>query len=189
MPDISIQFHATQDELAGFAKDIASEPAVTSVAIYQSPFKAEKCSEDDFGKLLADPNCWRLAFSLKDINLPASGGLNFLDKNPDCLLLDVGHLTNEGLTQSCLSARTESPESLKAWKSIASRLKKMTRAGVIATNKSTGATSLMKSFRYSEGAKLLEEKGVAIIQFTGGKVPLSFEDVKRKSKGKSSDQK
>jgi hypothetical protein len=57
---------------------------------------------------------------------------------------------------------------LAVWKKVVSKLKKMTRAGVVVTNPDTGASTHNSSHRFSNGAEVLAARGVPMLPVAGG---------------------
>lgn len=168
MGDISIQFHALPDEVVTFAAQTLHDFRLGLVAVRLRPFSIEKLDQRtvlDF--LRNEPTYRRWAFSLSEFSLSAANELEFADKNPDYLRLDVGVLTAQGLEQSWLSARTGNTAIITVWRKIAARLRGATQPGVIAVNRATGASSYLRSFRYTVGAKKLFEQGTPMLPPAG----------------------
>ncbi|NLS93288.1 MAG: hypothetical protein GXX96_14120 [Planctomycetaceae bacterium] len=142
------------------------------VAMRYSPFEALEIDNTQLARVFQEEASFRrLALTLAKPTMPVSGGLDFADKNPDHLRIEIGRLTENGLEQSWLTARTEDLQALSLWKRIANRLRKRTRSGVMAVNRETGVSVPMRSFRYSPGAKALEVDGVAMLPPQGANGP------------------
>lgn len=170
--DISIQFHAAPDELFSFVEEAWDLRPWTLTAMRFFPFQAVEIERDHLTAWFTKSSDFsRLAFTLGKPTLPASDGLDFATKNAHHLRLDCGRRTDNGLEQSWLSARTDHPQSLAAWRRVATMLKRRTVAGVVAVNRSSGATAIIKSFRYSNGARALERDGVVILPPQGPNGP------------------
>ena len=168
MADISIQFHALPEELFFFVEEVIRDFRVNLVAMQLRPFKLKEVSATNIQNFFAkEPTFRRLAFLVGEPVLPSVHELDFANKNPDHLRLDVGMKTDRGLCQSWLSARTENHDAMAVWKKIAAHIKKTTKQGVTAVNPKTGATSNMKSFRYTAEAKALAEQGVPMLPIAG----------------------
>jgi len=167
MADLLIQFHALPEELLQFLRGIVSDFDTHTVAFRFHPFSASEIDQGDLDRVFSDPSFRRLALTLLPPVLPASSGNQFADQNRDGLFVDIGRLTDKGLTESCLAARTDQDQALKIWKQVARRLKSATMQGAVAVNSQTGATSRLPHHRYTEGAKRSYEQGVPILPVAG----------------------
>ncbi len=125
---------------------------------------------DDLDALLLDPSVRELALTLEIPTLSVANATAFLDKHPGALRLDIGRRSEKGLRESSLSCRTSDARSLTAWKRVVRKLQCITKAGAIAVNPATGATSRLRSHRYTEGAKALDERGVPMLPVAGAAV-------------------
>lgn len=162
MTDVSIQFHMTPEELLPIFRSFIDDVNGKVAAITFQPFQARELTPSELGDAFVDSTFDRLAVTLSKPTLPVSGMVQFSEENPDALFLDVGRESADGLHQSWLAARTENAEALQAWQDFARRVRRATRAGATAEDPRTGARSRMKNYRYSPGAKRLQENGVAM---------------------------
>lgn len=168
MADISIQFHATPDELLAFAKQVVADYALHVVAMRYSPFEAIEVGPSELDAVLSVTSAHReLAFTLVPPLLAVTSNTDFFDKNPSKLRLDVGRQEAHGLRESWLTTRTKDPVALRVWKEIAKRLRGMTEQGATAVNPSTGVTGPARGHRFTAGAKALEAGGVPMLTNTG----------------------
>ncbi len=168
MADISIQFHALPEELLSFVRGFVADFGLSVVALRYRPFDAHEPSESRLNDCFSVESLHkRLHFALGKFTLPAANELDFGDKNPGSLRLDVGTLCEGGLAESWLSSRTEDPESIAVWKKIAKRLRSLTEQGATAVNLKTGAMGPAKGHRFTDGAKRLEATGVPMLTITG----------------------
>jgi hypothetical protein len=169
MTDISIQFHAVPEELLALVKAAVPDFGLHVVAMRFFPFAAIEADLDRLEGVFAEGSpCHQLGFTIEEPVLPQTGAMDFLDKNPGALRLNVERKGKEGLRQSLLSARTDHSATLAIWKKIAKRLKNITQAGVIVTNPDTGAFVRDRNFRYSAGALTLASSGVIMLPIAGG---------------------
>lgn len=168
MADISIQFHAMPEELRAFVRQIVADFDLLVVALRFRPFDASELSGGQLDGCFSDDSPYkRLHFTLGKPILPVAHELDFGDKNPDSLRLDIGTLDEDGVRESWLSARTENPAAITKWKKIAKRLKTITEQGATAINPKTGGVGPVKSHRFMEGAKRLEATGTPMLTITG----------------------
>ncbi len=168
MPDISIQFYALSTELIPLVEDVVREFDLSVTTIRFRPFGAVAVEHNAIETLFKELSPrQRVAFTLGAANLPVENELDFAKKNPDYLRLDVGQQGHDGLEQSWLSARTENAVAISTWRKIAKRIETITEKGVTAINRDTGAIGVMRSFRYTTGAKDLEDHGVHMLPTVG----------------------
>ena len=168
MADVVIQFHAVIDELVEFLQGVTEEFQVHVTALRFHPFSTTLVDNDLIGVTVRDPTVREFALTIDPPSLSAANANEFLDRNPSALRLDIGRLSQQGLAESCLSARTTDEPTIKTWRSVARKLRAITKAGAIATNPATGATSRLRSHRFTIGAKALGDNGVAIRPVAGG---------------------
>lgn len=174
MPDISIQFYATPMELLSFVKEAMVDFKLHAVAMRFRPFEAREVDPAELNSYFSDSSeFYRWAFTVDTPHLPVEHELDHADKNPDHLRLQVGKCDSTGLEQSWLSCRTENAAAFGTWKKIAKKLKAITLSGITSTNRQTGASGEHKSFRYTTGAKALEDQGVTMLSTVGPKGPIT----------------
>jgi hypothetical protein len=172
MPDISIQFFATPDEIYQFVQEVIENYSVFVVAMRYQPFEARKVDIGELGRYLSPSSDFcRWAFLTENPILPVKHELDFGDQNPDHLRLEVGEFDGASLKESWLSCRTGNKAAFAVWKKIAKRLKEMTFAGITATHQRTGASAEYKSQRYSIGAKQMEDRGIVMLGPVGSRGP------------------
>lgn len=168
MPDISVQFYATPEELASLLKLAAVEFGVHLVAVRSRPFNAVGVDADEIDTYVKTlPAYRRWALSVEPPLLSVQHELDFQNKNSDHLRLDIGNLDTSSLEQSWISCRTESKLALAVWRKIAKLVKEMTLAGITAKNRQNGLLAEYKNFRYTKGAKALEDGGIVMLPAAG----------------------
>jgi hypothetical protein len=171
MADLSIQFHALPDEVIQFAQDVVHDFGVTLVAIRVRPFDIREIDDPKaLRRVLDESGFSRIAFLLGKPSLPAPDEPSFIKLNPDCLRLDIGQSAEDGLRQSWLSARTENREAIAIWRRVAAQLKRITHAGAIAVNPTTGASGFIGSYRYTTNAKVMAEGGLRMLPIAGSAI-------------------
>lgn len=172
MADISIQFYALPEELQTLATEAVADFNLHVVAMRYPPFEAAEIGHEQLKRVFTESSSFHeIAFTLTPPALPANGRMEFIDKNPDQLSLQIGRQTKHGLEESCLSARTADSVALAAWRKIANRLKNRTKQGVTAINRESGVSASYKSIRYTQGAEALENAGVAMVPPQGPRGP------------------
>jgi hypothetical protein len=172
MPDISIQFYATPQELLHFTEEVARAFCLHIVALRYRPFEIEEVAVEDLKPYFCQSSQFRRwAFTIRAPNLAVQNELEHGQKNPDHLRLDVGEFDGRSLNESWLSCRTENKAAFTIWKKIARRLKEVTLPGITATSRVSGATVEYKTQRYSVGARELEKSGVTMVGPAGPRGP------------------
>lgn len=170
MRSISIQFHTTADELFEFVASVSSEFGLIITMMNLKPFYLEKVEGEfnvcDFVTNL-EKGGLRLVLNSNIPCLKSTSPNSFLDENPGSIVIDVGRLSESGLEESALSFISDEESKILIANKIASRLKKITKAGVIAVNPFNGAEAKVRSHRYTEGAKSMYNQGVKILPVAG----------------------
>lgn len=172
MADISIQFYATESEISEWLKSWLADDDLTLIAMRFQPFCLTTVSASEIDKILRDPTMRRLMVFASVVSLTAKGKSEFEAANGDGLVLDVGHLSKEGLSESWLACRTENVRSLEKWRQVARDLKSKTNRGITAINRQSGASAFYKSGRFSRGAAELEATGTSMIPIQGLSGPI-----------------
>lgn len=169
MADVSVQFHASLEELLEFSERIIAAYGLRAVALrHDRPFEAHEVYGDQLERCFREDSHYkRLHFTLGEPVLPATDELDFQDKNPDSLRLDIGTPGKTGVMESWLSARTANRAAIAVWNKVAKQLKSITVPGATAINPKTGAIGPAKWHRFTEGAKRLDAGGTPLISLTG----------------------
>ncbi len=169
MTDISIQFHATPDELLSLVRDCVTEFDLHVVAMKFFPFEAVEVSGSHLDEVFSSSSAFReLALTLQKPFVAVRSSTEFFDKNPNKLRLDIERPSEKGLKQTWLTARVNDTEALPIWQEVARRVKAISKVGVVVVNPHTGASVRSRSFRYTEGAKALESMGIQMLAGSGG---------------------
>lgn len=169
MTTINIQFHALPEEVTTFAKQCMEDFNLYAVAMRYFPFEAVEVGVDEMvGLTDVTPPYRELTLTLTKPLLLVKNDSDFKERTPNRVRILLEQIKPEGLRQIALSAQTDDAEVLPVWKEIASRLKKLTRAGVIALNPDTGAASPARMFRYTPGAEVTASGGIPMLPIAGG---------------------
>lgn len=168
MPDLSIQFHATPDEMLPVLA-AAIESGAKLFALRTQPFSTVAIGDQEsVGIALEDRAVCSFAVVDHEPAVDSIGSeYDFLLQNPATLLLEVGRLTDAGLRESCLSCKSVPAETYAKWKKVAAALRKITKAGAIARSPTTQATSRARDHRHTQGARRLAANGVPILPAAG----------------------
>lgn len=170
MTDILIQFHALPEELIPVVRWAVADLGVHLASLRFFPFRVEHVSPEDVEKALLEPSIRELVLALDKLDLSAVTQGEFLRGNRGTLNLDIGRLSDRGLRESCLSCRTSDPRYIEAWRKVARKVRGMTKAGAIAVNPITGATTKATAHRHTKGARALDSRGIPMLPVAGGAV-------------------
>ena len=170
MSSIIIQFHASVEEILAFVDSTSMKLGLTSVLLQKEPFNAKSLqSHEDAISSIDNSKRTNISIALlqDEALLTANSRQEFKRVNSSAVLIDIGNETKFGLQESSLSFGSDNEEFYRIAKKIAARLKRITKAGAIAINPDTGAEAIMRSFRYSAGAKEKYDKGGTIRPVAG----------------------
>lgn len=167
---IIIQFHAVAEEIVTYLNSVSSELSLIMTVMILRPFALREInSELSLGDLMlrtSDTDI-RIILTKGRPNIMANSPNQFFDLNPGVISIDIGSLTERGLQESALSFGSDDKEKIAIANKIASKLKKITKAGVVAVNPISGAAAAVRSHRYTEGAKAMYDGGVKILPVAG----------------------
>lgn len=168
MASLSIQFYATLDEVAAFARGWLGMETLHAVAVEYRPFTVSPTTRDSVEAHVRREGVRRLVFAEGPIDCTVQGNNELLDKNQGALILDIGRFGTSGLNESRVSVTKVT----EAWRKIATDLKQQTSAGMVGVNERTGATGKYRALRYTQGAAILEESGTPLRPFEQSPVRL-----------------
>lgn len=163
MKKITIQFHATFDEVSCYASDMATRFNLFATLVKRNPFSIHTLQkESDF---FETSNESRLAIFLtqKSPNINANSFIEFRNAHSGSVNIEVGLVTPQGLKESFFSFMSEDEGEIKIASTLARELKKRTKSAPISFNIVTGAESIARTHRYTQGAKNLYDNGVSIL--------------------------
>lgn len=167
MKKIMIQFHAELEELVGFINSSSSEFGLHLSVMILRPFALRGINGDlTIDDLEVDGDV-RVFLSKEKFNIDSVSPNNFYDLNPGVVGVHIGRLSDQGLSESALAFMSDDEEKIAIANKLASRLKKITKAGAIAVNPLNGVEVAARSHRYTDGAKSLCDDGVKILPVAG----------------------
>lgn len=165
---ISVQFHAMPSEILGLFSDLFLDGQIVAVEAVGSPTKFSALDQrtvPDF-----DEERKVVAFTLGEPDLSASSVYEFVERNKDALILELGQALPSGVTESCLSANTDNPAALTRWRRAAKNLHAATLSGTIALNPKSGVESLIKWHRFTEAARHAFLNGTVMLPVAGNNI-------------------
>ena len=174
-----IQFHAAPVELAELLSNLRKEIRFSMAIIGWRPFALTLIGESeeyDFCNIadVAKNTDIRIALSCRKSLIAADSEGHFFDKNPDCVIIDIGEFSQNMLGESAISFMSSDLDAIEFVNKVISKLKKITSAGAIAVNPETGVEGRVRTHRYTEGAKDLFVHGTKIMSI-GGKTYFKLE--------------
>jgi hypothetical protein len=165
---ISVQFHAMPFEILGLFADLFFDDEIFCVEAVGSPSKFLRLNKGLVPKF--DENRKAMAFALGEPDVIVGSMFEFLERNPDALVLEIGQVSALGLKESWLSANTKNPTALSRWRKVAKNLHVSTLDGAIAINPKNGAECHLKWHRFTEEARLAFHNGVAMLPAAGNAI-------------------
>ncbi|KZN66403.1 hypothetical protein [Pseudoalteromonas luteoviolacea] len=170
MKSISIQFHATTEEIFNFVASVSSELGLIITMMILKPFNLERV-EGEFSlcnlNAKLEEGDLRLVLNTNSPCLESKSPNSFLDENPGSIVIDIGSLSSLGLQESALSFISDEKAKISVANKVASRLKNITKTGAVAVNPVNGAEAKIRSHRFTEGAKLKYDEGIKILPVAG----------------------
>jgi hypothetical protein len=152
----AIQFYAFPDEISDFIRAVQKEFHYYIVRIEHPPWCAELIAtkDDDGSAFELTPGSYNLYTYLPDLSIKNQTA--FRNKHINATNLDIGSLSADSLDESVFGTIADKEDiAFVQAKKIASKLKKITKAGVIFKNVDTNAEALSRTHRYT---KLVQEK-------------------------------
>jgi hypothetical protein len=123
--------------------------------------------KDDVLEKVPICNTNRVCLYINKPDILTNNYLEFLERNPDYLLITIGKYFDNQLEESNLATQTENSECLKRWKKIIKNFNAVSLSGAWVVNPNNGAKVFYKQHRYTEGAKKLSEDGVKLVPVAG----------------------
>lgn len=162
MASVSIQFHATREELIKFIRHCALEFGLHLAAIKEFPldeFEGHEISVDELPAYAKNRKFGTFALSVRPSHLNVSHINEFHDRNPHALVLEIGKRSSQGLKESWLFCNGGTSRTKAIWEKIAKKWKELTLAAD-------------HGFRYTPAAKELEDRGVPMLSMAGAPMTL-----------------
>ncbi|MCU7996650.1 hypothetical protein L5L55_17425 [Shewanella glacialipiscicola] len=167
MKKIMIQFHATLEELVEYINSTSSDLGLVVTVMVLRPFGLRETDGELSVEALNIDGDVRIIFTVQKPSMDASSPNNFYDLNPGTIGLHIGLLTEQGLKESALVFMSDDKEKAVIANKVASRLKKLTKAGATAVNPVNGAEANARTHRYTSGAEALYNEGIKILPVAG----------------------
>ena len=169
MAKLSLQFHATADELVAWAADWALEHELQMAV--ERFFPETRCvaveGTDVTSALEKLGGTWnRIWFSKKPLAIDPLVDLPFGGES-ECMVLSAGSMTGDGLRESAVGAVSVDPSALRTWRRIIKSAKKHLRKGASVFNPVSGARQRQENHYFTEGALEASLDGVKMLAAAG----------------------
>ncbi len=166
MKKINLQLHITPDEVIEFVNSIKQEFGLYITVMGFNPFRLEertKLSTSDMTH-----HDYFIFFTLNKPNLNATSQYGFFDANTARIKLVVGKLYDSKLQESALFSTSETKEEVVIANKVASKLKKLTKAGAKIIDSETKIEHNYPRHRYTAGAQKMYKEGIKMLDIGGG---------------------
>lgn len=172
---LMIQFHADVRELLHVINGIYESSRCSICIVRSSPFSLEVFNSGlvlDSERAIesARESGLRIALSIHPYVTQVKTFGDFMKQNDGCVIFDVGRLTSKGLEESAVSFMSENASAIDFAKKVQTKIKAITKAGVIAVNPVSGAESRVRNHRYTDEAKSLYKCGVRLLPVAGNAI-------------------
>jgi hypothetical protein len=179
MTRVQLQFHAVADELLALADEWMSSHGLHGVVQRFWPdflVRPVAAGEAVAAAASALGDVRRICLRPSPLDISADAPHTFLASNPDCLVIDLGQRSEEGLRESTLAGSAEDADVLKLWQKLVRETRKRTHAGATLVNPQDGARRPLPKSRHTEGAHELAASGVPMLALAGW-VRYEFDDL------------
>ncbi|MET8063381.1 hypothetical protein [Micromonospora sp. NPDC005313] len=169
MTKLSMQFHATQAEVASWVAHWVEEfQLAIAVEVFIPGYRVRPCERDAALDAIRDlPDMSRLVLNLTPMDLAVDSSIRFLRANPDVLTVSLGAQSQDELRETVIGAMTDHRESLKTWRAIIAGAKKSMLKGSIVVNPVTGARQDARGHYYTAGAREMAKRGARLLASVG----------------------
>lgn len=169
MAKFNFEFHAINDEVVAVVENSVLQYNLYLVSIQLFPiFNCEIIKKEEFKeKKKIIYNSKMILLYNYEPNTSIKNYNDFLDKNNDSLIIEIGMQKNGELKESRISSITEDKNTFKIWKDILKIFKGNMLKGAWVVNPNNGAAEYYKNHHYTASAKKLFQKGIKITPYTG----------------------
>lgn len=166
MPSVSLQFHAAPSEHVSILQSCARGFDLHfAIEDFGKDYRVSPLSSS--GLSVNPGKRSRIFVSPLPFVFDVVAARDFLKANPRFFVVTPGILDDEGLRESQMGAVTDNPTDLKTWGTIKRRAVKSMHRGAYVVDGLTGVRELLKSHRYTDGAKELALSGTRMLASIG----------------------
>jgi hypothetical protein len=170
MTHFTLPLHALREELIGLAAGWAGEHGlhVALERFFPTYAAAAIPGGDGLAEALAgfEP-VRRLCLRRGPFEIGAISAQQFLVRNPDCLVMVLEPVTDDGLRATAVTSRMADVELLRWWISLVREAALDMHRGAWATDPGSGARQQISDHFYTEGARELWADGVPMLAANG----------------------
>ena len=166
MKSVLVQFHTTHQEFADFLTGVAIELGLHLVLRRSKPkLPPKEIAIDDIINVIMDNidvEYKQIIVLIDKPNIDLNGNFLNIDPCEGAIEFCIGALTSQYLRQSSFSVITDNQHVLEIANKIATKLKKITKAGVTAA---IDKSIVYRTERYTEKAMELQNQGIKKMPF------------------------
>lgn len=166
MRSVTLQFHATRSDICAIFLRWSEEAALTIVGETFFPeYRVTMLSAADL-KGCRDSvfeGLDRVSLQRGAVDLKVGSAMEYLQKNPNGLISNIGRCQDGLLYESFLGAMNDDDESMKLWQRVRNWTKRSMPKGAWIVNDGTGARARKDSHSYTLAAKELQDAGVLMV--------------------------
>jgi hypothetical protein len=170
MTHFTLPLHAQRDELVALAAGWAEEHELHVALERFFPTYAAVALPGGEGlanAVAAFEPVRRMCLRRGPFDIGAINAQQLLVRNPDCLVMVLEPLTEDGLRATAVTARMADVELLRWWISLVREAAMKMHQGVWATDAASGARLQVPDHFYTQGARELWADGVPMLAATG----------------------
>ncbi|MGH2942207.1 MAG: hypothetical protein ACRDLN_05485 [Solirubrobacteraceae bacterium] len=179
MTHFTLPLHATRDELvalaAGWAGDHALHISIERFFPSYAP-AAIPLGDDPRAAIAAFEPVRRICLRRGDFDVAATNEIEHLTRNPECFVMVLEPLTEDGLRATALTGRMGDEDALRWWIALARETAAELHQGAWAIAPSGGARQYVADHFHTQGAHDLAASGVPMLAATGPTL-FDFDDL------------
>lgn len=170
MAGLISQFHALPEEISTLFGPALVDESLTKVLVYHFPFRIRVL---DSKTVPSDVSSVVITRTMPNLDVSREGLL--LEENPNCLVIGMPRLNDQGLREGAVSSLASDSNDLKFWRNHLKLYKKNTLSGAITLNTISGIRGYMKDHRFTVAAQMASAGGIAMRAIAGSSIFLLHE--------------
>lgn len=162
----SLQFHMIADEAQKLFGSMLTDRNLEISILETDATKFRRYNAHEF----IPQNCRIIAFSHTKQNAEAKNLAEFLRLNHEQLILEIGELKNNTLSESKLWTISQNKNAVEKWRRSIRPIRASMNNGAFAINPTSGKKSFYKAHPFTDGAYKVYMNGVAILPVAGNSI-------------------